>query len=122
MSRSSIWEVQGTRKIASRYRAAAPNLRWQSPHERHVYHLCVARTTERDAFRSAAPFETGVHYPVPLPRQPVYAGLGYESADFPVAEAAAASSLSLPMHPWVARAVDRVVEALADAVDARRPR
>ena len=40
-------------EIAARYREAAPNLRWQSPHERHVYHLCVARIADRDAFRAS---------------------------------------------------------------------
>ena len=39
------------REIAARYRAAAPELRWQSDHERHVFHLCVARVPDRDAFR-----------------------------------------------------------------------
>ena len=34
------------------YRAAAPELRWQAAHERHVYHLCVARLADRAAFRA----------------------------------------------------------------------
>ena len=51
------------REIAARYRAAAPTLRWQADHPRHVYHLCVARVPDRDAFRARVPFATGVHYP-----------------------------------------------------------
>ena len=31
-----------------------PSLRWQAPHERHVYHLCVARVDDRDALPGAA--------------------------------------------------------------------
>ena len=38
-----------------------------------------------------------VHYPIPLPRQPLYAGV----ATCPVAEALAASVLSIPVHPNV---------------------
>ena len=38
-----------------------------------------------------------VHYPIPLPRQPLYAG----AATCPVAEALAASVLSIPVHPNV---------------------
>jgi dTDP-4-amino-4,6-dideoxygalactose transaminase len=89
----------------------------------HVWHLLVVDVPNRDAVRrrlAAQGIETGVHYPVPLPHQPVYAGMGYQPADFPVAEAAAASSLSLPMHPWVGGAVERVAEALAGAVGAER--
>src|SRR5439155_841249 len=39
------------REIALRYRQAAPALCWQAPHPQHVYHLCVARMTDRDSFR-----------------------------------------------------------------------
>src|SRR4029077_10966493 len=46
------------RTIAARYRDAAPALAWQSPHPRHVYHLCVARGPDRDTFRDCLPFET----------------------------------------------------------------
>ena len=40
------------REIAARYREAAA-LRWQSPHERHVYHLVVARVSARDGISRA---------------------------------------------------------------------
>ena len=43
------------REIAARYRAAAPALRWQADHARHVYHLCVARVPDRDDLPAIGP-------------------------------------------------------------------
>ncbi|MEX1007111.1 MAG: DegT/DnrJ/EryC1/StrS family aminotransferase [Acidimicrobiia bacterium] len=85
------------REIAARYRDAAPDLRWQSPHEHHVYHLCVSRVPDRDAFRARMPFGTGVHYPRALTEQPAY--LQFVSAPCPEAEAWAAECVSLPCFP-----------------------
>ena len=85
------------REIAERYREAAPTLRWQSPHDRHVHHLCVARVTERDAFRNQVPFETGVHYPLALTQQPAYSH--FVATPCPEAEAWAAECVSLPCFP-----------------------
>jgi dTDP-3-amino-3,4,6-trideoxy-alpha-D-glucose transaminase len=83
--------------IAARYREAAPELRWHAPHPRHVYHLCVVRVPDRDAWRSRKPFETAVHYPVALTRQPAYEQ--FVVAPCPEAEAWAAECVSLPCFP-----------------------
>jgi dTDP-3-amino-3,4,6-trideoxy-alpha-D-glucose transaminase len=83
--------------IAARYREAAPGLRWHAPHPRHVYHLCVARVRDRDAWRSGKPFGTAVHYPVALTRQPAYEQ--FVVAACPEAEAWAAECVSLPCFP-----------------------
>ncbi len=84
---------------------------------RHVYHLFVVETAERDALRAAlaaARIETGIHYPIPLHRQPVLQHLGYRaSGDFPNAERLAARSLSLPMYPELPmNDLERVVGAI----------
>lgn len=66
-----------------------------------VYHLYVVRSAWRDALRvdlAAQGIETGLHYPVPIHRQPAYADLGYAPGDFPIAEDACATVLSLPMY------------------------
>ena len=83
--------------VAARYRDAAPALRWQAPHHRHVYHLCVARVPDRDGFRRSVPFETGVHYPLALTGQPAYAPFVRESC--PDSEAWARECVTLPCFP-----------------------
>lgn len=69
---------------------------------RHVYHLFVVQAEQRDRLRaamSADGIETGIHYPIPLHRQPALKALGYPAGAFPNAERLAATSLSLPMYP-----------------------
>jgi dTDP-4-amino-4,6-dideoxygalactose transaminase len=85
------------RLIAARYREAAPDLRWQALHERHVYHLCVARVIDRDGFSARAPFDTAVNYPRALIQQPAYRL--FVRAECPEAESWAAECVSLPCFP-----------------------
>jgi dTDP-4-amino-4,6-dideoxygalactose transaminase len=69
---------------------------------RHVYHLYVVRTSRRDALLEhlkANGVAAGIHYPIPLHRQPAYASLGYGELSLPETERAAAEVLSLPMYP-----------------------
>jgi dTDP-4-amino-4,6-dideoxygalactose transaminase len=83
---------------------------------RHVYHLFVITADDRDALRStlgSSGIETGIHYPVPVHRQPVLDGVGYRAGAFPNAERLAATSLSLPMYPELGREeIERVVAAV----------
>lgn len=79
---------------------------------RHVYHLFVIETDQRDRLRDALTsrgIETGIHYPAPLHLQPTLQALGYGLGTFPTAERLAAHSLSLPMYPEMAlEQVERV--------------
>ena len=60
---------------------------------------------------------TAVHYPVPLHLQPVFASLNQGVGSFPVAEAAAARVISLPMHPYLTEEHQvQVVNALKASV------
>jgi dTDP-3-amino-3,4,6-trideoxy-alpha-D-glucose transaminase len=83
--------------IARAYRAAAPDLRWQAPHDRHVYHLCVARIADRDAFRARMPFGTAVHYARALTQQAAYHP--FVRGGCPEAESWAGECVSLPCFP-----------------------
>jgi dTDP-3-amino-3,4,6-trideoxy-alpha-D-glucose transaminase len=99
------------REIAARYRAAAPGLRWQAEHPRHVHHLCVARVPDREAFRRALPFDTGVHYPRALTQQPAYER--FVRSPCPEAERWAAECLSFPCFPEM---TDDEIEAVCRAI------
>jgi len=82
----------------------------------HVYHLFVVRSVERDALQAhlrASGIETLIHYPVPLPQQPVFAA--FTGQAWPVAARAAREILSLPLHP---RSSDRDIDQVSSAVDA----
>jgi dTDP-4-amino-4,6-dideoxygalactose transaminase len=74
----------------------------EAPWARHIYHLYVIRSTERDALQKHLA-ENGVgsllHYPVPVHMQRAYADLGYPLGAFPNAERACNEVLSLPMYP-----------------------
>jgi dTDP-4-amino-4,6-dideoxygalactose transaminase len=88
--------------------------------ESHVYHLFVIRVAERDRLRAALTargIDTGLHYPVPVHLQRGWAHLGYGAGDFPVAEAAARTVLSLPIYPQMS---DAAVHHVCDAIEACR--
>ena len=72
---------------------------WVEP----VYHLYVVKAKKRDELREylqKTGVQTGVHYPLPIPLQPVYKQLyGFKAGEYPVSEAASETCLSLPMYP-----------------------
>jgi dTDP-4-amino-4,6-dideoxygalactose transaminase len=77
----------------------------------------VIRAPQRDALRQFLRDEgidTGIHYPIPLHRQPAFQALAPEASAFPVAEAMAADMLTLPSHPWM---TDDEVDIVAGAVE-----
>ena len=115
-------ENTARRRLAARYDAALAGLPITLPtaraDDRAVYHLYVIRTAARDALVAhlrARGIGTGVHYPVPVHRQPAYAHLGCGPGSLPATEAAAAEVLSLPMYPdLLPTAVDTIAAAIRD--------
>ena len=83
---------------------------------RHVYHLYVVQSEEREALRSdlaEAGVQTGIHYPVPIHLQPAYAFLNYGPGSFPETERQAHRVLSLPLFPELTHGqIEAVVEAV----------
>jgi dTDP-4-amino-4,6-dideoxygalactose transaminase len=84
------------------------------PDAEPVWHLFVVRTPEREDLQarlSGQGIASGIHYPVPLHRQPAYAYLGVPAGSLPVSERVAAEVVSLPIYaelPGEAQA--RVIE------------
>jgi dTDP-4-amino-4,6-dideoxygalactose transaminase len=62
----------------------------------------VIRTKKRDELKDwlqKSGVQCGVHYPLPIPLQPIYKQMfGYKSGDFPVSELASGMCLSLPIY------------------------
>jgi dTDP-4-amino-4,6-dideoxygalactose transaminase/acetyltransferase-like isoleucine patch superfamily enzyme len=82
----------------------------------------AARRDRVRAALAAAGVGTEVYYPVPLHLQPSLENLGHRPGDFPVAEAAAAELLCLPLRPGLTRGdVERVVGLLAGELLGKGP-
>lgn len=107
-------------EIAARYRArinlADTRLPDVATHGESVFHQFTIRHPRRDALRdhlAKRDVGTDLIYPVPLHRQRCYASLGYEPGAFAVAEAAAATCVSLPIFPELTDAqVEHVIAAV----------
>ena len=99
--------AQARRDIAARYREAlshveAIKLPAEDSSAQSVYHQFTVRVAQRDRVQQRLNengVQTMVYYPVPLHLQIVHADLGYNEGDFPHAETAARTCLSLPMYP-----------------------
>ncbi|MFZ5647349.1 MAG: DegT/DnrJ/EryC1/StrS family aminotransferase [Bacillota bacterium] len=72
------------------------------PDAHHVYHQYTIRCRRRDQlaeYLSRHGIGTGIHYPLPVHKQPLYKKLGYGRIRLPHAERACKEVLSLPVHP-----------------------
>jgi dTDP-3-amino-3,4,6-trideoxy-alpha-D-glucose transaminase len=118
-------------RLAARYRDrlhGRVRLLEERPQTPCTYHLFPIRVAGRDALAAhlrAAGIGTGLHYALPLHRQPALAGRVIVPDALPNAEAWAAEELSLPMSPKLRPAeieavADRCLEALAELGGGRR--
>jgi dTDP-4-amino-4,6-dideoxygalactose transaminase len=88
-----------------------------------AWHLFTVRTAHREelgSFLEKAGIGTGRHYPCPPHLCPAYAHLGYARGAFPVSEAIATMSLSLPLYPGISTRQVEAVCAVVEAFFARR--
>jgi dTDP-4-amino-4,6-dideoxygalactose transaminase len=108
------------RTLAALYiqRLRLPGLRWQAVPEgrEHVYHLFVARYSQRDRLRAYLHdkgIETMIHYEAALHQQPAFRDTSQPS--LPEAERAAEEVCSLPLRPTLSEIeVEEVAKAVND--------
>jgi len=108
------------RALAARYQAGLKGLPLTLPTERpgarHVYHLYVVRTPERDAlarFLKERGIATGIHYPVPSHKQPAVES--FAPPALPVTERLVGEILTLPISAGHTPAeVDLVIAAVKE--------
>lgn len=79
----------------------------------YVYTLLADRRDELKEHLAGLGIGSHVYYPVPLPRQPAFAGYAPAGQRWPQAEAACARILSIPVYPQL---TDAAAERIADAV------
>jgi len=87
------------------------------PGAKHVYHQYVIRHPDRDQLKARLESKgtgTNIHYPVPVHRQPAYAGrCAIDPGGLGTTDAVAREVLSLPMYPELSDAmIARIVHAL----------
>lgn len=93
-----------------------PHVLDDATHVYHLYELKCINKADRDGLREFLKeknVETGLHYPVPIHKQPIYR---FESGNyFPIVEELADTLLSLPMHPHLTEEeIDYVVDNIKD--------
>ncbi len=90
----------------------------EPPGYRHVYHLYVIRSKNRDALQAYLKergIGTAIHYPNPVHLQPFYLKSEDKRGKFPISEKACTEILSLPMYPELA---EEQVESVASEITA----
>ena len=74
----------------------------ETPGSKHVYHLYVIRTPEREKLRTwmeGKGVGVGIHYPVPVHLQQAWKTYSGEDVSLPVTEKIVGEILSLPVYP-----------------------
>lgn len=110
------------RAIAERYNLMLKDsplgLPQEAPDRKHVYHLYVVRSKQRDSlqdFLNSKGIGTGIHYKTPIHLQEAARVLGYKKGDFPAVESACDEILSLPMYPELDQeSQDYIVESIRE--------
>jgi dTDP-4-amino-4,6-dideoxygalactose transaminase len=95
--------VKKRRELAKAYDELLPEeiIRpYEEEYANHSYYMYVIRAKRRDKlmeFLKTKGISCGIHYPIPLHKQPAYKGMF--NSKFPIAEKTADEILSIPLYP-----------------------
>ncbi|MHA1834747.1 MAG: DegT/DnrJ/EryC1/StrS family aminotransferase [Candidatus Baldrarchaeia archaeon] len=97
--------IKSRRKIAQTYNTTLDGLVILPAEEswaKHVYHMYVIRTNRRNdlqKFLKKQGISTGIHYPIPIHKQPAITNMIGQQSSLKNTELAAKTVLSLPIYP-----------------------
>lgn len=84
----------------------------------YVYSLLAERRDELKEHLAAQGVASHVYYPLPLPRQPAFAGFAAEGQRWSHAEQASRRTLAIPIYPHLTDAqVERIADAVCDSTE-----
>ena len=90
----------------------------EAPQRRHIYNQYTIRAERRDALQqhlTQAGIGNEIYYPVPFHLQECFAYVGGKPGDFPASEAAANSTLAIPVYPELTASQQEYVVATISA-------
>jgi dTDP-4-amino-4,6-dideoxygalactose transaminase len=124
LARLAEW-IEARRRIADQYRERLTGLPLTLPVEhpaaRHVYYLYTVRHPRRDQFiriMTELHVGTAIHYPIPVPDQPMFATTVRDDGEgrWPESGRAAREVVSLPCYPELRDdEIDAVIHAVHEA-------
>lgn len=118
--------LENRRDLAQAYNERLPDsiIKPQEMHwGKHVYHLYVVRTPEREQLREwldSKGVSTGMHYPIPVHLQEAWRTSGGDELSLPITESITKEILSLPIYPELTiEEVDIVCRHVQEFIDSR---
>jgi dTDP-4-amino-4,6-dideoxygalactose transaminase len=118
--------IENRRSAAAAYNAGLPpqlTRPAEMPWAKHVYHLYVVRTPERDQLKEwldSKEIGTGMHYPIPVHLQEAWRRYGGDEYSLPVTEKITGEILSLPVYPELEEGeVDYICECVSEFCESR---
>jgi dTDP-4-amino-4,6-dideoxygalactose transaminase len=90
-----------------------PNVLEQTTPVWHLYAIRIKNRNKMMQYLKSQNIHTLIHYPIPPHLTNAYANLGMKAQTFPIAEAIAKTTLSLPLWPYMRKShINRVAEHL----------
>jgi dTDP-4-amino-4,6-dideoxygalactose transaminase len=119
--------IEKRRNLAQAYNAGlAPLLKkpQEMPWAKHVYHLYVIRTPEREELRAwleSKGIGAGMHYPIPVHKQEAWRVYGGGDFSLPITEKITEEIISLPIYPEMTNEeANYICSCIREFIESRR--